>query len=93
MPDIYRRQAETISGLTEENESLTADVGRLQIKEKRVVELEAEKDELLEQLSNVKEEVRGLKDRIDRAEGSKKINEEEKENMVGWPLIYSNHSD
>lgn len=83
VPDIYHRQAETISKLTEDNEKLAEDVEKLKAKEKRLAEIEAEKDKLQEQLAEVREELRGVKGRIDDAEAGKKTSEEEMEKMVG----------
>jgi len=83
VPDIYHRQAETISKLTEDNEKLAEDLEKLKAKGKRLAEIEAEKDKLQEQLAEVKEELRGVKGRIDDAEAGKKTSEQEMEKMVG----------
>ena len=82
VPDIYHRQATTISTLTEDNEKLASDVEKLRAKEKKLEEVEVEKDRLREQLTEVKEELRGVKGRIDNAEDGKKKSEEELEKMV-----------
>ncbi|KAF8251216.1 hypothetical protein K440DRAFT_658996 [Wilcoxina mikolae CBS 423.85] len=81
VPDIYYRQAETISTLTTDNEKLSEEVEKLRTKEKRLSEIEAEKDKLQEQLAEVREELRGVKGRIDGAEQGKKTSEEEMEKM------------
>jgi FtsZ-binding cell division protein ZapB len=82
VPDIYRRQAETISSLTEENEKLVSDVTQLKAKEERLAKIESEKDDLLEQLSTFKEQVRALTSRADTAEAAKKSSETELEKLV-----------
>jgi chromosome segregation ATPase len=86
VPDIYHRQAETISKLTEDNEKLVEDVKKLEAKEKRLSEIEAEKDKLQELLAEVREELRGVKGKIDGAEEGKKHSEEELEKMVLSPV-------
>jgi septal ring factor EnvC (AmiA/AmiB activator) len=85
VPDIYFRQLETISTLTTDNEKLAEEVEKLKAKEKRLGEIEAEKDKLQEQLAEVREELRGVKGRIDGAEQGKKTSEEEMEKMVCAP--------
>ncbi|KAF8545366.1 hypothetical protein BDD12DRAFT_871648 [Trichophaea hybrida] len=82
VPDIYYRQAETISTLTTENEKLSEEVEKFRTREKRLSEIEAEKDKLQEQLAEVREELRGVKGRIDGAEQGKKTSEEEMEKMA-----------
>ncbi len=82
LPDVYRKQAETISQLTEQVEKLQGDVEKLQGKEKRLVAVEAEKEEALEQLASVRDELRRVTGRVGDAEQGKKTSEEEMDKMV-----------
>jgi hypothetical protein len=82
VPDIYRRQAETISTLTEENEKLSQEIERLLSKEKKLGEVEVENEKLQEQFAEVREELRGIKSRIEGTEVAKKTADEELEKLV-----------
>lgn len=87
MPDIYRKQASTISDLTELVEKLQAEVEALKEKEKKLGEAILQKDEAQQTLAGVKTELKEAVERADTAAVGQKAGEEEAERLVsviGW---------
>ena len=87
VPDIYHRQAETISALTTENETLAKEVERLGARDKRLAGTEADRDRLQEQLADVRQELRAVAARLDAAEQAKLSSQQEMDKMVGGFLL------
>ena len=84
VPDIYRKQATTISELTESVERLEAEVERLKEKEKKLGEAIVQKDEAQETLAGVKTELKEAVQRAEAAATEKKAREEELEKLVSF---------
>ncbi|CAZ81702.1 unnamed protein product [Tuber melanosporum] len=81
VPDIYRKQATTISELTESVERLEAEVERLKEKEKKLSEVTVQKDEAQETLAGVKTELKEAVERAEAAATERKAREEELEKL------------
>lgn len=82
LPDIYRKQAATISELTEAVERLECEVERLKGEEKRLSNAAVQRDEAMEQLAVIKT---GLKEAMEKSETAikeKNESEEEAEKLV-----------
>lgn len=83
LPDIYRKQATTISELTEAVERLEAETEGLKGETKRLSEAAVQRDEALEQLVAVKTELREAVDKASAAAKEHAEREEEVEKLVG----------
>ena len=84
VPDISRKQATTISELTESVERLELEVERLREKEKKLGEAIVQKDEAQETLAGVKTELKEAVQRAEAAATEKKTREEELEKLVSF---------
>lgn len=88
VPDIYRKQAQTISELTEANEKLEAEVEVLREQGAKLVVETARKDELVEEVGELKGAVGEYKRGVEELEQLREKNLEEMEKLVSFfPLI------
>lgn len=89
LPDIYRKQATTISELTEAVERLEGEAEGLKGEAKRLSEAAVQRDEALEQLAAVKTELREAIDKVSVAVNVRTEREEETEKLVSLVYLYS----
>lgn len=85
LPDIYRKQATTISELTEAVERLEGEAELLKAEAKRLAQAAVQRDEALELLAGVKTELREAIDRAAAASTERAEREEETEKLVTPP--------
>jgi len=82
-PDIYRKQAETISMLTEANERLGAEVKALREQGEKLGAEVMKKEEMVEEMEELKGVMEGLKRKTSELEKEKEARGGELEKLVG----------
>ena len=98
-PDIYRKQAETISMLTEANEKLEAEVKTLREQGERLGVEVVKKEEMVEEMEELKGAMEGLKQKAAEMEKEKKEKGGELEKLVRtrtvpypwFKILYANY--
>lgn len=87
LPDIYRKQATTISELTEAVERLEAEAEGFKVEVKRLSEAAVQRDKALEQLAAVKTDLQEAVEKAGAAEKGLAEREEEAEKLVSFALL------
>ena len=88
VPDIYRKQAQTISELTEANEKLEAEVEVLREQGAKLVAEVAKKEELIEEVGELKGAIGEYKRGVEELEKLRRKNFEEVEKLVSrFPFL------
>lgn len=87
LPDIYRKQATTISELTEAVERLEAEAEGFKVEVTRLSEAAVQRDEALEQLAAVKTDLREAVEKAGVAAKERAEREEEAEKLVSFALF------
>src|SRR5690606_17382194 len=82
VPDIYRKQAQTISELTVANEKLEADLKTLQEQYQKLGQAAEENEELKDKISEVKAQLSEYRSKVEESEKLKEERDEELEKLV-----------
>ena len=90
--DVYRKQASTISDLTEEKDKLAKEAETLKEKLRDLGKLMVDKDKKDEQFASIAQELQETKSRAQRAEVEVAENKDELERLVSVQKLVSNSS-